>query len=71
RFSPKGIKECSGLFISSNNEYPIAPGSFEMTYPSHCKEITLLAGKKKLVYKRVPNGFQIPSAKSEKRVLSL
>jgi len=70
RFSPKGIKECSGLFICGNNEFPFALGTFEMTYPSHCNEITLLTGKKKLVYKRVLNGFQIPSAKSAKRFLA-
>lgn len=67
RFSPKGIKECSGLFISNNNEFPLSPRSFEMTYPSHCKEITLLFGKKKLVYKRVPNGLQNFSIKPAKR----
>ncbi len=70
RYSPKGIKECSGLFISGNNEFPLAPGTYEITYPSHCKEITLLAGKKKLVYKRASNGFQIPSAKSAKSVFA-
>lgn len=43
RYSPEGMVECKGRFIQqdvSNEFFPEQP--FEITYPSSCKEITIV-----------------------------
>lgn len=49
RFSPEGILECEGLFVTESHFDP-AQG-FELTYPSHCAVVTVIQFAKTIVFK--------------------
>jgi hypothetical protein len=53
RYSTEGNEECSGVYRNISGEYQFPQTSFQITYPSNCKEITLLFGTQKVKFERV------------------
>lgn len=50
RYSPSGEVECSGSFFSPGFKIPF--DNFRVTYPSNCKEITIVSGGKEIRFER-------------------
>ena len=55
RYSPDGSMECSGLFEAQNNTGDVPDNSFRITYPSNCKEVSLVSKARVLRFVRVGN----------------
>lgn len=53
RYSPEGKEECSGNFRNASGEYQFPQTTFKITYPSNCKEITLLLGTQQVRFERI------------------
>lgn len=43
RYSPEGIPECKGIF-KPEGRIPQLDKPYDITYPSHCRTVTLLQG---------------------------
>ncbi|MBW6535829.1 MAG: hypothetical protein K0B11_12550 [Mariniphaga sp.] len=54
RYSPEGKEECSGIYRNISGEYQFPQTTFKITYPSNCKEITLLLGNQQVCFERIP-----------------
>jgi hypothetical protein len=54
RYSPEGKEECSGVYGNISGEYQFPQTSFKITYPSNCKEVTLLFGTQQVRFERIP-----------------
>ncbi len=50
RYSPDGVIECTGLF--QNSDFMLTDHNFRITYPSNCKEITILSGGREIRFER-------------------
>jgi hypothetical protein len=48
RFSPDGLIECKGIFVSSQKLDLLS--EYELSYPSHCKAVTVIQGEKEIYF---------------------
>jgi len=55
RYSPSGIVECEGYYKSQNGHEVSPDSTFQITYPSNCKEVLLKRNDTKLRFERVIN----------------
>ncbi|MBI3134753.1 MAG: hypothetical protein HYZ14_08785 [Bacteroidetes bacterium] len=53
RYNPSGKMECSSMFRS--DKIFIETISFEIVYPSHCNEVTVIQNGRKIHFKRCQN----------------
>lgn len=51
RYSPKGILECSGEFLSNLEFDP--HGKYQIGYPSHCQKVTVVQDNKHIHLRRI------------------
>ena len=51
RYSPEGVIECTGYF--KNPDLILPEYNYKISYPSNCKEITILSGNRKIRFERV------------------
>jgi len=55
RYSPKGILECTGNFVSKRNPKFNLPTNFKVTHLSHCQQVTISTNDQNIVFSRVDN----------------
>ncbi len=56
RYSPDGTIECTGLYENQNDHVMVSDHSFQITYPSNCKVVSLRNNNTELQFERV---FQV------------